>query len=203
MERHKPIPQPSFPCCIRTLKTHRCLNTLHPNPRDEFRTFWGRVEELLVAKELWNDHKKLIFFPFSSAATCTNRPLEIDQRLHALHTPKPLAFTHSTHGPLLLRTTIQHTRPACFAWEPQLQQTLVRTRSPSSIAWVRSAICRPAASSPICAQLAWLLLQIAQDSIARAQPAVPLLRPHPAHSQQMHSRSLHKLPAASDEKKKD
>ncbi|MQM07071.1 hypothetical protein Taro_039905 [Colocasia esculenta] len=40
----------------------------------------GRVEELLVAKELWNDHKKLIFFPFSSAATCTNRPLEVDQR---------------------------------------------------------------------------------------------------------------------------
>ncbi|MQL98456.1 hypothetical protein Taro_031161 [Colocasia esculenta] len=41
---------------------------------------WGRVEELLVAEELWNDHKKLIFFPFSSAATCTNRPLELDQR---------------------------------------------------------------------------------------------------------------------------
>ncbi|MQL67890.1 hypothetical protein Taro_000187 [Colocasia esculenta] len=39
----------------------------------------GRVEELLVAEELWNDHKKLIFFPFSSAATCTNRPLEVDQ----------------------------------------------------------------------------------------------------------------------------
>ncbi|MQL88778.1 hypothetical protein Taro_021342 [Colocasia esculenta] len=40
----------------------------------------GRVEELLGAEELWNNHKKLIFFPFSSAATCTNRPLEIDQR---------------------------------------------------------------------------------------------------------------------------
>ncbi|MQL84429.1 hypothetical protein Taro_016929 [Colocasia esculenta] len=40
----------------------------------------GRVEELLVAEELWNDHKKLIFFPFSSATTCTNRPLEINQR---------------------------------------------------------------------------------------------------------------------------
>ncbi|MQM15777.1 hypothetical protein Taro_048729 [Colocasia esculenta] len=35
---------------------------------------------LLVAEELWNDHKKLIFFPFSSAASCTNRPLEVDQR---------------------------------------------------------------------------------------------------------------------------
>ncbi|MQL78026.1 hypothetical protein Taro_010455 [Colocasia esculenta] len=40
----------------------------------------GRVEELLVAEELWNDHKKLIFFPFSSSATCTNHPLEVDQR---------------------------------------------------------------------------------------------------------------------------
>ncbi|MQM23778.1 hypothetical protein Taro_056847 [Colocasia esculenta] len=40
----------------------------------------GRVEELLVAEELWNDHKKLFFFPFSSAATCTNHSLEVDQR---------------------------------------------------------------------------------------------------------------------------
>ncbi|MQL89308.1 hypothetical protein Taro_021880 [Colocasia esculenta] len=79
MERHKPILQPFFPCCIRTPKTHRCLNTLHPNPRDEFRTCWGRVEELLVAGELWIIHKKLIFFPRSSATTCTNRPLEVDQ----------------------------------------------------------------------------------------------------------------------------
>ncbi|MQL76924.1 hypothetical protein Taro_009322 [Colocasia esculenta] len=79
MERHKPILQPFFPCCIRTPKTHRCLNTLHPNPRDEFITCWGRVEELLVAGELWIIHKKLIFFPRSSATTCTNRPLEVDQ----------------------------------------------------------------------------------------------------------------------------
>ncbi|MQM11610.1 hypothetical protein Taro_044518 [Colocasia esculenta] len=42
----------------------------------------GLVEEHLVAEELWNDHKKLIFFPFSSAATCTNLPLKIDQRLN-------------------------------------------------------------------------------------------------------------------------
>ncbi|MQL85329.1 hypothetical protein Taro_017854 [Colocasia esculenta] len=42
----------------------------------------GRVEELLVAEELWNDHKKLIFFPFSSVATCKNSPLEIDQSFH-------------------------------------------------------------------------------------------------------------------------
>ncbi|MQL79184.1 hypothetical protein Taro_011612 [Colocasia esculenta] len=39
----------------------------------------GRVEELLVAEELWNAHTKPFFFPFSSAATCTNRPLEVDQ----------------------------------------------------------------------------------------------------------------------------
>ncbi|MQL97357.1 hypothetical protein Taro_030051 [Colocasia esculenta] len=79
MERHKPIPQPFFPCCIRTPKTHRCLNTLHPNPRDEFRTCCGCVEDLLVAEELWNDHKKLIFFPVASAATCTDSHLEVDQ----------------------------------------------------------------------------------------------------------------------------
>ncbi|MQL75916.1 hypothetical protein Taro_008297 [Colocasia esculenta] len=35
--------------------------------------------ELLVAGELWINHKKLIFFPRSSATTCTNRPLEVDQ----------------------------------------------------------------------------------------------------------------------------
>ncbi|MQM12152.1 hypothetical protein Taro_045067 [Colocasia esculenta] len=80
MERHKPIPKLFFPCCIRTPKTHRCLNTLHPNPRDEFRTCWGRVEELLVAEELLNDDKKLIFFPVASAATCTDSHLEVDQR---------------------------------------------------------------------------------------------------------------------------
>ncbi|MQL90128.1 hypothetical protein Taro_022713 [Colocasia esculenta] len=42
----------------------------------------GRVEELLVAEELWNDHKKSFFFPFSSAATCTNHYLEVDQRFY-------------------------------------------------------------------------------------------------------------------------
>ncbi|MQL74480.1 hypothetical protein Taro_006822 [Colocasia esculenta] len=40
----------------------------------------GRVEELLVAEELWNAHTKPFFFPFSSAATCINHPLEVDQR---------------------------------------------------------------------------------------------------------------------------
>ncbi|MQL85712.1 hypothetical protein Taro_018236 [Colocasia esculenta] len=47
---------------------------------DEFTTCWGRVEELLGAGELWIDHKKDIFFTHSSSATCTNCPLEADQR---------------------------------------------------------------------------------------------------------------------------
>ncbi|MQL83385.1 hypothetical protein Taro_015876 [Colocasia esculenta] len=80
MERHKPIPQPFFHSYNRTPKYLGCLNTLHPNPRDEFTTYWGRVEELLVAGELWIDHKKDIFFPRSSSTTCTNRPLEVNQR---------------------------------------------------------------------------------------------------------------------------
>ncbi|MQL96332.1 hypothetical protein Taro_029007 [Colocasia esculenta] len=75
-------PQPSFPSYNRTPKHLGCLNTLHPNPRDEFRTCWGRVEELLVAEELWNDHKKLIFFLVASAATCTDSHLEVDQSFH-------------------------------------------------------------------------------------------------------------------------
>ncbi|MQL74296.1 hypothetical protein Taro_006656 [Colocasia esculenta] len=97
MERHKLIPQPFFPCCIRTPKTHRCLNTLHTNPRDEFRTCWGRVEELLVAEELWNDHKKLIFFPVASAATCTDSHLEVDQRARHVSKGSSLAPMTASH----------------------------------------------------------------------------------------------------------
>ncbi|MQM20221.1 hypothetical protein Taro_053237 [Colocasia esculenta] len=73
-------PQLGFPCCNRTPKTHGCLNTLHPNPRVEFTTCWGCVEERLVAGELWIDHKKVIFFPCSSATTCANCPLGVKQR---------------------------------------------------------------------------------------------------------------------------
>ncbi|MQM02534.1 hypothetical protein Taro_035303 [Colocasia esculenta] len=53
-----------------------------PNPNRErhYIGLRGRVEELLVAKELWNDHKKPFFFPFSSAATYTNHSLEVDKR---------------------------------------------------------------------------------------------------------------------------
>ncbi|MQL74995.1 hypothetical protein Taro_007365 [Colocasia esculenta] len=75
-----PIPKRSFPSYNRTPKHHGYLNTLHPNPRDEFRTCWGRVEEFLVAGEQEIVHTKPFFFPFSSAATCTNHPLEVDQR---------------------------------------------------------------------------------------------------------------------------
>ncbi|MQL83560.1 hypothetical protein Taro_016051 [Colocasia esculenta] len=43
-------------------------------------TCWGRVEEFLAAGELWNDHKKVIFFPCLSATTCATHPLGVDQR---------------------------------------------------------------------------------------------------------------------------
>ncbi|MQM04470.1 hypothetical protein Taro_037270 [Colocasia esculenta] len=72
-------PQPSFPCHNRTPKHHGCLNTLHQTLGDEFTSCWGRVEEFMVAGEQEIVHTKPFFFPFSSAATCTNRPLEVDQ----------------------------------------------------------------------------------------------------------------------------
>ncbi|MQL71574.1 hypothetical protein Taro_003885 [Colocasia esculenta] len=75
-------PQLSFPSHNRTPKHHGCLNTLHQTLGTSFKTCWGRVEELLVAEELWNDHKKLIFFPVASAATCTDSHLEVDKRIH-------------------------------------------------------------------------------------------------------------------------
>ncbi|MQM13411.1 hypothetical protein Taro_046336 [Colocasia esculenta] len=37
--------------------------------------------EFLAAGGAGDPHTKPFFFPFSSAATCTNRPLEVDQRL--------------------------------------------------------------------------------------------------------------------------
>ncbi|MQL97577.1 hypothetical protein Taro_030272 [Colocasia esculenta] len=74
-----PIPQPFFPSYNRTPKHHGYLNTHYPNPRDKFRTCWGRVEEFLVAGEQEIVHTKPFFFPFLSAATCTNHPLEVDQ----------------------------------------------------------------------------------------------------------------------------
>ncbi|MQM01007.1 hypothetical protein Taro_033751 [Colocasia esculenta] len=73
-----PIPQPFFPSYNRTPKHHGYLNTLHQTLGMSFRTCWGRVEEFLVARELWIGHKKLIFFPFSSAATCTNHLLGVE-----------------------------------------------------------------------------------------------------------------------------
>ncbi|MQM16642.1 hypothetical protein Taro_049601 [Colocasia esculenta] len=94
MERHKPIPQLSFPCCIRTPKTHRCLNTLQQTLGSSSTTCWGRVEELLAAGEQEIMHTKPILFPLLSVATCTNRPLEVDQRwtrfkgpLKSIHEP--------------------------------------------------------------------------------------------------------------------
>ncbi|MQL71354.1 hypothetical protein Taro_003674 [Colocasia esculenta] len=45
-----------------------------------FTTCWGSVEEFLAAGGLWNDHKKVIFFPCSSVTTCATCPLGVDQR---------------------------------------------------------------------------------------------------------------------------
>ncbi|MQM19840.1 hypothetical protein Taro_052853 [Colocasia esculenta] len=73
-------PQLFFPSYNRTPKHHGCLNTLHQTLGDEFTSCWGRVEEFLVAGEQEIIHTKPFFFPFSSAATCTNRPLKVDQR---------------------------------------------------------------------------------------------------------------------------
>ncbi|MQL87360.1 hypothetical protein Taro_019892 [Colocasia esculenta] len=63
----------------------------------------GRVEELLVAEELWNDHKKPFFFPFSSAATCTNHSLEVDQRARRVSKGSNLVPMTASH-----RYTVNH-----------------------------------------------------------------------------------------------
>ncbi|MQM16039.1 hypothetical protein Taro_048992 [Colocasia esculenta] len=46
--------------------------------------------EHLVAEELWNDHKKLIFFPIASAATCTDSHLEVNQRRRSCERDGPI-----------------------------------------------------------------------------------------------------------------
>ncbi|MQL77981.1 hypothetical protein Taro_010408 [Colocasia esculenta] len=96
-------PQLGFPSYNRTPKHLGCLNTLHPNPRDEFRTCWGPVEELLVAEELWNDHKKLILFLVASVATCTDSHLEVDQRARRVSKGSNLAPMTASH-----RYTVNH-----------------------------------------------------------------------------------------------
>ncbi|MQL79176.1 hypothetical protein Taro_011621, partial [Colocasia esculenta] len=63
------------------------------------------LEEFLVAGEQEIVHTKPFFFPFSSTGTCTNRPLQVDQRrrpcerdgpigrvLRFGHDSKPIAF---------------------------------------------------------------------------------------------------------------
>ncbi|MQL88286.1 hypothetical protein Taro_020847 [Colocasia esculenta] len=82
--------------------------------------FKGRVEELLVAEELWNDHKKPFFFPFSSAATCTNHPLEVNQKRVKpkpnLARPIPLeigiliTLSHNCNGSQPVASYARHTR---------------------------------------------------------------------------------------------
>ncbi|MQL99547.1 hypothetical protein Taro_032270 [Colocasia esculenta] len=98
-------PQLFFPSYNRTLKHHECLNTLHQTLGDEFTSCWGRVEEFLEAGEQEIVHTKPFFFSFSSTATCTKRPLEVDQRrrpcerdgligrvLRSYRDSKPVAF---------------------------------------------------------------------------------------------------------------
>ncbi|MQL86650.1 hypothetical protein Taro_019190 [Colocasia esculenta] len=98
-------PQLFFPSYNRTPKHHRFLNTLHQTLGDEFTSCWGRVEEFMVAGEQEIAHTKPFFFPFSSAVTCINCPLEGDQRrrpcerdgliglvLRSCRDSKPVAF---------------------------------------------------------------------------------------------------------------
>ncbi|MQL72027.1 hypothetical protein Taro_004351 [Colocasia esculenta] len=100
---------------MKTPKHHGCLNTLHPNPSVEFTTCWGRVEELLVAGELWIDHKKVIFFPCSSATTSANRPLRVEQSLNL--EPHPVQGTR--FKPLVSRRD----GATCF-WESRPSSTM-------------------------------------------------------------------------------
>ncbi|MQL93932.1 hypothetical protein Taro_026581 [Colocasia esculenta] len=76
----------------RTPKHHGCLNTLHQTLGDEFKSCWGHVGEFTAAGEQEIVHTKPFFFPFSSAATCTNCPLEVDQRAdNTLSLPEELS----------------------------------------------------------------------------------------------------------------
>ncbi|MQL76337.1 hypothetical protein Taro_008721 [Colocasia esculenta] len=72
-------PQLGFPSHNRTPKHHGCLNILHQTLGTSFRTCWGRVGEFLAAGGAGDPRTKPFFFPFSSAAICTNCPLEVDQ----------------------------------------------------------------------------------------------------------------------------
>ncbi|MQL98470.1 hypothetical protein Taro_031181 [Colocasia esculenta] len=74
-------PQLFFQSYNRTPKHHGCLNTLHQTLGDEFTSCWGRVEVFLAAGEQEIVNTKPFFFPVASAATCTDGPIEVDQRL--------------------------------------------------------------------------------------------------------------------------
>ncbi|MQM17374.1 hypothetical protein Taro_050345 [Colocasia esculenta] len=91
-------PQLFFPSYNRTPKHHGCLNTLQQTLGDEFTSCWGRVEKFLAAGEQEIVHTKAFFSPFSSTATCTNRPLEVDQRT-TLHQNRESLVPNPKHCP--------------------------------------------------------------------------------------------------------
>ncbi|MQL78458.1 hypothetical protein Taro_010893 [Colocasia esculenta] len=76
---------------IRSLLPSGILHGLVLNDEED-KCVWGASQdgsfsskcsynlEFLVAGELWNDHKKVIFFLYSSATTCATCPLGVEQR---------------------------------------------------------------------------------------------------------------------------
>ncbi|MQL69617.1 hypothetical protein Taro_001889, partial [Colocasia esculenta] len=74
----------------------------------------------LVAEELWNDHKKLIFFPFSSTATCTNRPLEGDKRRRPCEGDDPIGRVLRSCRDSTLRCVLKATKRSVATLLPNL-----------------------------------------------------------------------------------
>ncbi|MQM10509.1 hypothetical protein Taro_043401, partial [Colocasia esculenta] len=106
----------------------------------------GRVEELLVAEELWNDHKKLFFFPFSSAVTCTNRPLEVDQRRRPYEGDGPIGRVLRSCRDSIDRRVLKATKRSVATLLPDLIALLHTSHNPVAF-WPRpiatlTGVCR-------------------------------------------------------------
>ncbi|MQM10648.1 hypothetical protein Taro_043544 [Colocasia esculenta] len=128
-------PQLFFPSYNRTPKHHGCLNALHQTLGDEFTSFWGRVEEFLVAGEQEIVHTKPFFFPFSSTVTYTNRPLEVDQSKTFLEATSPPLGGGSLVPSKKGRTCLRWISETCMgwsAWAGCMQMTSTRVSSASS-----------------------------------------------------------------------